>query len=166
MHAANTVKMTGSLDRIVALAAATERWPEILPHYRWVTVLEGGGDHKVVEMAARRGRIPVKWRAVQRVERDGPTPVIQFTHVGGVTKGMEVAWTFIQEADGVKVSIDHEFEPPWPVVGNLVANRIIGPQFIRAIAGKTLSTIKAIVEDRDPRFDPDGKERGSSADLP
>ncbi|MDQ3657189.1 MAG: hypothetical protein M3457_19215, partial [Chloroflexota bacterium] len=73
MKAGNTVQMAGDLDTIVALAVDTERWPEILPHYRWVTLLEGGGDHKRVEMAARRGRIPVKWRAVQDVERDGPT---------------------------------------------------------------------------------------------
>ncbi|MGI8485748.1 MAG: SRPBCC family protein, partial [Thermomicrobiales bacterium] len=152
MRTANTVKMSGALDNIVALAVDTERWPIILPHYRWVTLLEGGGDHKAVEMAARRGRIPVKWRAVQDVERDGPTPIIRFKHIGGVTKGMEVAWHFAQNPDHVSVTINHEFIPPWPVVGNLVADHIIGPQFIEAIAAKTLATIKAIVEDRDTRF--------------
>jgi hypothetical protein len=110
-------------------------------------------------MAARRGRIPVKWRAVQVVERDGPTPVIRFTHVGGVTKGMEVAWTFAPHAGGVRVTIDHEFRPPWPLVGNLVAERVIGPRFIAKIAGKTLATIKGIAEGRDSRFDPDGRPR-------
>lgn len=159
MRTADIVKMAGDLDRIVALAAHTERWPIILPHYRWVTVLEGGGDLKTVEMAARRGRIPVKWRAVQRVERDGATPVIRFSHIGGVTKGMDVAWTFAIEADGVAVKIDHDFQPPWPVVGEIVADRIIGPHFVSAIAGKTLATIKGIVENRDPRFDPDGRAR-------
>jgi hypothetical protein len=131
MRSANTVDMAGDLDRIVALAADIERWPVILPHYRWVTLLAGGGDHKTVEMAARRGRIPVKWRAIQEIERDDNPPIIWFTHIGGVTKGMEVA----------------------------VAERIIGPHFVEAIAGKTLATIKAIVEDRDPRFDPDGRRR-------
>ena len=159
MKTGNTVYMAGDLDNIVALAADTERWPEILPHYRWVTLLDGGGDHKTVEMAARRGRIPVKWRAVQDVERDGPTPVIHFRHIGGVTKGMVVAWTFSPDENGVAVTIDHDFAPPWPLVGNLVANRIIGPQFIEVIAGRTLETIKGIVEDRDSRFDPTGRPR-------
>jgi hypothetical protein len=163
MRTANTVIMQGELNRIVALAADTERWPVILPHYRWVTLLEGGGDAKTVEMAARRGRFPVKWRAVQTVERGGPTPIIRFRHIGGVTKGMEVAWTFDQQPDGVHVTIDHDFQPPWPVVGNLAADKVIGPQFIEKIAGKTLATIKGIVEDRDQRFDPDGKPRGSQA---
>jgi hypothetical protein len=59
----------------------------------------------------------------------------------------------------VAVTIDHDFAPPWPLVGNLVANHIIGPQFIEVIAGRTLETIKGIVEDRDPRFDPAGGPR-------
>jgi hypothetical protein len=159
MRTANTVLMRGELDHIVDLAVATERWPEILPHYRWVTVLEGGGDHKTVEMAAKRDFIPVKWRARQDVERDGPTPIIRFHHIGGVTKGMDVAWTFAPGPDGVAVTIDHDFDPPWPVVGGVVADRIIGPQFVEAIAGRTLNTIKGIVENRDQRFHPDGTPR-------
>ena len=159
MRSANTVEMAGDLDCIVALAADVERWPVILPHYRWVTLLAGGGDHKTVEMAARRGRIPVKWRAIQEIERDDNPPIIWFTHIGGVTKGMEVAWTFDCRPGLVTVRIEHEFAPPWPLVGNAVAERVIGPHFIEAIAGKTLATIKAIVEDRDPRFDPNGRPR-------
>jgi hypothetical protein len=159
MQTANVVKMSGELDHIVALAVDTERWPVILPHYRWVTLLEGGGDHKSVEMAARRGRFPVKWRATQDVERDGPTPIIRFHHIGGVTKGMDVAWTFEVENGVVNVRIDHDFTAPWPLVGQQVADRIIGPHFVEAIAGKTLNTIKAIVEDRDDRFHPDGSPR-------
>lgn len=159
MQTGNVVEMSGDLDTIVALAADTERWPVILPHYRWVTLLEGGGDHKTIEMAARRGRFPVKWRATQDVERDGPTPIIRFHHIGGVTKGMDVAWTFQPHGDAVSVRIDHDFNPPWPVVGGLVADRVIGPHFVEAIAGKTLNTIKAIVEDRDEHFDPTGHPR-------
>ena len=144
---------------IVALAADVERWPVILPHYRWVTLLDGEGDRKTVEMAARRGRIPVKWRAIQEIERDAPSPVIRYTHIGGVTKGMEVAWTFAAGPGKVVVRIDHEFTPPWPLVGGVIADRVIGPHFVEAIAGRTLMTIKAIVEDRDARFDPSGQPR-------
>lgn len=163
MQTENSVQMNGDLHRIVALAADIERWPVILPHYRWVTLLDGGGDRKTVEMAARRGRIPVRWRAIQEIERGGATPIIHFRHIGGVTKGMEVAWTFTPMAGSVEgpidVRIDHHFTPPWPVVGRPVAEYIIGPHFVAAIAGRTLNAIKAIVEDRDRRFDPDGRPR-------
>ncbi len=159
MQTENRVEMAGDLDRIVALAADVERWPVILPHYRQVTLLAGGGDQKTVEMAARRGRIPVRWLAVQTIERTGSTPIIRYRHIGGVTKGMAVAWTFAPGPDAVSVRIDHDFAPPWPLVGRPVADRIIGPHFVAAIAGQTLATIKAIVEDRDPRFDVDGRPR-------
>ncbi len=146
MHTENVVEMRGDLDRIVALAADIERWPEILPHYRWVTLLEGGGDRKVVEMAARRDRLPVKWRAVQEIHRDGPTPVISYRHIAGVVKGMVVDWTFDPLPDRVVVRIRHDFSPPWPLIGGFLADRVISPQFIGNIAGKTLTTIKSIVE--------------------
>ena len=159
MRTANSVEMAAELDRIVALAADIERWPVILPHYRRVTLLEGGGDRKTIEMAARRDRIPVRWRAIQTIEREGATPVIRFHHIGGVTKGMDVAWTFRPNAEGVVVTIDHEFDPPWPLIGGFAADRVIGPQFVEKIAGRTLATIKGIVEGRDMRFDPDGRLR-------
>ena len=159
MQTTNTVEMSGDLATIVALAADVERWPVILPHYRWVTLLAGGGDHKTVEMAARRGRIPVRWRAIQEVDRTGVTPVIRYRHIGGVTTGMEVAWTFAPGPAGVGVTIDHDFAPRWPLVGRPIADGIIGPHFVGAIAGRTLATIKAIVEDRDARFDATGWPR-------
>jgi len=159
MHTDNTVEISGELDTIVRLAADVERWPAILPHYRWVTLLDGGGDHKVVEMAARRGRIPVRWRARQNIERSGPTPIIRYTHVWGVTKGMEVAWTFTRGPHSTHVRIDHEWSPSWPLAGGLISNHVIGPHFVGAIAGQTLDTIKAIVENRDARFDVNGMPR-------
>jgi ribosome-associated toxin RatA of RatAB toxin-antitoxin module len=146
MQTETTTIMRGPLPRIVELASDVERWPDILPHYRWVTLLEGGGDRKVVEMAARRGRLPVRWRAVQEIDRSGPTPVIAYRHIWGPTRGMDVAWTFSETPEGVNVGINHRFHPPWPVVGNVITDHIIGPQFIEHIAELTLGTIKQIVE--------------------
>lgn len=151
MHTENVVVMRGELDRIVELAADVEAWPRILPHYRWVTLLDGGGDRKVVEMAARRGRWPVRWRAVQTIDRSGPTPVINYHHIWGPTRGMDVGWEFDPGPEGVRVRIWHDFALAWPVVGgtpvgDAIAERIIGPQFVGHIAGLTLNTIGEIVE--------------------
>ena len=103
----------------------------------------------MVEMAARRGRIPLRWRAVQEVDRSVAPPVIAYRHIWGPTRGMDVAWRFEETADGVHVSITHRFHPPWPLVGNMVTDHIIGPRFIEHVAGLTLNTIKEIVE-REP----------------
>jgi ribosome-associated toxin RatA of RatAB toxin-antitoxin module len=42
------------LERVFALARDVERWPELLPHYRWVRMLERRADGGRVEMAAWR----------------------------------------------------------------------------------------------------------------
>ena len=100
----------------------------------------------MVEMAARRGRIPLRWRAVQEIDRSQAPPVIAYRHIWGPTRGMDVAWRFQETPDGVHVSITHRFHPPWPVVGNMVTDHIIGPRFIEHVAGLTLSAIKKFVE--------------------
>jgi hypothetical protein len=146
MQTENRIEIAGNLDRIVALAVDVERWPEILPHYRWVKLLDGGGDHKVVEMAARRGRIPVRWQAVQDVRRGGSVPTITYRHIGGITKGMDVTWTFDVQPAGTAVRIWHGFQLPWPLVGGIVADHVIGPHFVAVIAGQTLTTIKQLIE--------------------
>jgi ribosome-associated toxin RatA of RatAB toxin-antitoxin module len=131
-------------ERIFRLAAEIERWPERLPHYRYVRPLPSSDGARHFAMGARRGPIPVTWAAVQR-----PLPEerrIEFQHTGGVTRGMEVAWRFEESGDGWEVSIEHHLDLRWPLIGAFAAERVIGPFFIDAIAGRTLRTIKGLAE--------------------
>src|SRR2546430_5718103 len=105
--------MSAAPAAIYALAAAVENWPELLPHYRWVRVLRSDGDWRLVEMAARRDRIPVRWWAEQRL--DLQTPRITFRHVRGATTGMDVAWSFEQANGGTLVRIIHDLQPRSPL---------------------------------------------------
>jgi hypothetical protein len=96
-------------------------------------------------MGARRGPIPVSWRAVQRPLPDERR--IEFRHTGGVTRGMEVAWRFAPAGDGAwEASIHHDLRLGWPLIGELVARYVIGPHFIDAIAGRTLLRVKELAE--------------------
>jgi ribosome-associated toxin RatA of RatAB toxin-antitoxin module len=129
--------------RIYERASATQWWPEILPHYRYVRVLESHGPRSIVEMAARRPfdklklTIPVRWRAEQI--NDPERPQIFFRHLGGWTKGMRVYWRFMPLSNGkTRVRIDHELRSP------LAA--FIGKCFIDPIATRTLACIKRICE--------------------
>lgn len=147
MHTENEILIRADAAEVYRLAAPVERWPEILPHYRWVRVLEDDGEgRRLVEMAARRSGIPVRWRAEQRLFPGEPR--ITFRHVGGVTKGMEVEWAFAPGEDGVLVSILHDLPRlvGWPLIGGLAAERIVGPFFVSNIAGKTLRRIKELAE--------------------
>jgi hypothetical protein len=138
------VVMHAPWERIFPLAAEIERWPQILPHYRYVRRLPGPVDERRFAMGARRGVIPVSWEAVQRPMRDART--IEFVHTGGVTKGMWVAWRFEPVDGGTEVSIEHRLELGWALIGDFAARRVIGPQFIEAIAGRTLRRIRQLAE--------------------
>jgi hypothetical protein len=126
------------------LAADVERWPHILPHYRFVRRVPDPDGERRFAMGARRGPIPVRWEAIQRPMRDERR--IEFVHTGGVTRGMWVEWRFIDGADGLDVSIEHHLELDWPLVGRFAAERVIGPQFIEAIARRTLRRVRELAE--------------------
>jgi ribosome-associated toxin RatA of RatAB toxin-antitoxin module len=138
MNARNEIIVHASPGRVYRYASDTERWPEYLPHYRYVRVLQDAGDTRVVEMAAKRSGIPVRWRAEQT--NDPLTPAIRFHHVAGWTKGMDVLWSFEPVAGGTRVSIDHRAGLPFPM------NWIVGKFFIDHVATRTLRRMKALAE--------------------
>lgn len=140
--------MRAPFERVFALAAEVERWPEILPHYRFVRAVPDPNGERRFAMGARRGPIPVRWEAIQRPKPGART--IEFVHTGGVTRGMWVAWRFEERPDGVlDVSIEHRLELGWPLIGGFAADRVIGPHFIEPIAGRTLRTIRTLAEGMD-----------------
>ena len=133
------------LVTIFALAADVERWPAVLPHYKYVRFQErrrdGGG---IVDMSANRPfgllQWPTFWRSKMQIQRPaGGVPSIRFTHIAGVTTGMEVEWTFRETSEGTHVRILHLWNgPSVPVVGSAAATMVIGPVFVHGIASRTL----------------------------
>ena len=144
--------MHAPLEAIFSLAAEIERWPEWLPHYRWVRPLAREGTRLLAQMAAWRDRIPVAWTAVQEVRPE--LPAIFYHHVGGLTTGMDVEWRFTPtgvDSSTYRVTITHRLDVPWPLAGPLVARYIIGDYFVRSIAGRTLHCIKQLAEQETSR---------------
>ena len=155
MHTENTITISAPIERIFTLAADIQRWPDMLPHYRFVRVLDQNtdGTRKVVEMAAVRddfpfkGRqFPVRWQSVQICEPD--TGKIYFKHLKGVAVGMWVVWTLEEDPQGrgTQVTISHDLTYPLPFLNGWFARDMVGDQFVHAIAGRTLAVIKATVE--------------------
>lgn len=141
-----SMMMLADPETVFRLAARVERWPDILPHYRSVRVLQTLDEHglrRVVRMAAVRDVIPVQWTAVQEIRPEEKE--IAFTHVGGVTRGMDVLWTLTPGSDGILVNIWHAFHPPWPVPDRWV-HAVIGGFFVDTIAGRTLHQVKLLAE--------------------
>jgi hypothetical protein len=154
---------------IFEIAREVELWPGYLSHYRYVRFRErssdGGG---LVEMSAWRpiGSLPAGWPTwwLSEMSVDGARPAIRFRHVGGVTRGMEVEWSFDPHPDGTLVRIVHAWNGPhWPLIGVFAATSVIGPLFIRAIAQRTLAGLGSVAEREMKRKQ--GAE-GSQQELP
>ncbi len=155
MHTENTITINAPIERIFDLAANIQHWPDILPHYRFVRVLDESADgtRKVVEMAATREgfplpglKFPVKWKSVQLCDRAAKR--IYFKHLAGIAQGMWVVWTVTPDnwGRGVRVSIGHDLAYPLPALNGWFARDLVGRGFVQSIAGRTLATIKQIAE--------------------
>jgi hypothetical protein len=150
MRVIDRIAVRASVARTFSVAAAVERWPEFLPHYRWVRMLDGNvTGSRLVEMAAWRPfgilRYPVWWVSEMAVDQQGGT--ITYRHVRGITRGMAVEWRVEATAGGSDVRIVHEWSgPAWPVIGALAATVVIGPVFIHGIASRTLAGVKQQAE--------------------
>jgi len=79
--------------------------------------------------------------------KESPRPAVRFTHVAGVTKGMEVEWTFEASGNGTLVRIVHVWNgPAWPVIGEMTAKYVIAPVFVHGIASRTLAGLARVAE--------------------
>jgi ribosome-associated toxin RatA of RatAB toxin-antitoxin module len=136
------------------VAADVARWPEHLPHYRYVKFRarqDGGG---IVEMSANRPFGPFDWptwwvslMGVQ--QRQDGTPAIRFRHIEGITTGMEVEWSFAPVTGGTRVTVLHLWNgPSWPVMSGIAARAVIGPLFVHGIASRTLAGLALAAERR------------------
>ncbi len=136
-------------DRVFAAASNVERWPDFLPHYRWVRMLERTPTGGVVDMAAWRhfGVLPYPTWWVSEMEVLPQSSVIRYKHIRGITRGMDVEWRLDGEDGRVDVCIEHVWDGPrWPLIGRLAARWVIGPIFIHNIASQTLAGVKRDVE--------------------
>jgi ribosome-associated toxin RatA of RatAB toxin-antitoxin module len=152
MYCANTIRVGATRERMFALAADVERWPALLPHYRWVRVLRRAGAWTYLDMAARRGVIPVRWQAIQGVFP--AAGLITYRHVGGVTRGMRVVWQIASDGAQVEVTIRHALTPGWPLVSGRLGQMVIGDFFVEYIAGQTLRHLRAHAEAGEARPGP------------
>jgi ribosome-associated toxin RatA of RatAB toxin-antitoxin module len=147
MQSTLSVEIEAPASLVFELARDLERWPELLPHYRDVHVIEREpGGALTARMIAIRSLVPmfgyglpVAWRARTWSE---PGPMrIRFMHKGGATNGMVVTWRFEATPSGCRVSIEHIFNPRVPAWSSFV-----GRLFVTPIANRTLATFKAIAE--------------------
>ena len=158
------ISVSAPLNQVFTVASDVERWPAILPHYRWVRFLERRPSGGIVEMAAWRSfgkdGAPLRWPAwwVSEMTVDPGRREIRYRHVRGITRGMDVTWRLrgtegavgtggTAGTGGTDVELVHAWNgPAWPLIGGAAAALVIGPVFIHGIAARTLAGIKRFAE--------------------
>jgi ribosome-associated toxin RatA of RatAB toxin-antitoxin module len=150
MRSSISIDVRAPARLVFELAREIERWPDLLPHYRDVRVVERRADGSVTArmlavrpIVPRLGYgIPVAWRARFRSHPDDLG--LSFRHEGGATAGMDVTWRIEPTDVGCRVTIEHVFGPRMPGWASL-----LDVAFVRPIAGRTLGTFKVIAEATD-----------------
>jgi ribosome-associated toxin RatA of RatAB toxin-antitoxin module len=148
MRSTIAIDIEAPAELVFRLARDVPRWPDLLPHYVSVRIMEPPrpDGSLIARMVARRPLLrvlglglPVTWKA--RVWNEPETLRLRFFHVAGATKGMDVTWRIEPTEYGCRVSIEHDFRPRVPLYAGFVDR-----WFIRPIAGRTLATFKALAE--------------------
>lgn len=126
------------------------RWPNMLPHYRQVTIESHDDEKTRTKMrAVRPGRlqIPVGWTSEEWSDDSDPADLqLRFVHIAGPTRGMDVTWHIRPASGGASVTIVHDFVRPLPLLGDDGFARLVDRLFVRPIAGRTLATFKQLAE--------------------
>lgn len=144
MHTVHKATIRAAPERVLEIVAAVEDWPTLDRAYRWCRILERSPQKIVFEMAGLIRGFPARWTAIQ--ERFPNQHRILFSHIGGLTTGMQVDWTLTPQAEGVHAVLTHDLVLRWPMIGRLASDLVIGPLFIDWIATRTMHHVKRVAE--------------------
>ena len=151
MRTVDEIDVAAPPELVFERAANVERWPEILPHYRWVRFHQRQSEPWIVEMAAwRRFGVlnwPTWWMSEMWVDR--PRLEVRYRHIRGITTGMDVVWRVESRGADSHVTLIHEWQgPDWPLIRRPAAEWVIGPVFVHGIATRTLAGVARAAADR------------------
>jgi ribosome-associated toxin RatA of RatAB toxin-antitoxin module len=148
MNVRQSIEVAATPARVYQVAHDVPNWGALLPHYRYVRVLQRSGNHSVCMMAAQHYPFAVvRWTAAVQLRPE--TPAIEFTHIAGPAAGMRVAWTFAPTPNGTRITIEHELsDVKAALVRSWLGKQIAARFFIEPIARRTLACMKKIAEER------------------
>lgn len=141
----NNVIINENIDKVFEVSVDFERYPEFLPIYKEVKILEKQGDKMIVERKSIVGKKEVKWRSSVIIE---PNKSIIAEQLEGPIPGMKIEWLFEEIAGKTKITLIHNFEyKKIPVIGHIIGKLIVA-KIVCKMAEETLRGIKAKIEER------------------
>jgi ribosome-associated toxin RatA of RatAB toxin-antitoxin module len=146
MDRTNEITIRAPLNKIFAVAANLQRWPEFLPHYRYNRYISQTPSGGVIKMACIRSGL--KTTRISDYRIDPEKRQLHFYHrKSPFTRGMKVVWDFEELPGGlVRVVISYNLELKWSLIGPAITGWFGGRVYFHDIAEKTLAGLKRKVE--------------------
>ena len=139
----NTVYIKAKRDKCFSVVSDFEAWPQFVPMYKEVKVIERKGNKMVIERKGNVGGREVFWKSEAELM---PPDVIRSRQIIGPIPDMEIEWRFEDELEGTRIRLLHSFHYKKPPLIGWIIGRLIVKRIVSGMAQKTLEAIKRRVE--------------------
>lgn len=142
IHLEHTIVIKSSIDKVYDIAEKIEKFPEFMLHVKTSKVIKKQGNKREVEMSAVVNGIKSHWISASTTEKNKK---ITYKQVKGVCKVMGGEWLFKKSLEGTKITLVHNFDVGFSIIGKLIG-RIIIKKWVDKYSRLTLGAIKAKAE--------------------
>ncbi|MEW6007213.1 MAG: SRPBCC family protein [bacterium] len=139
MKVENRIIINRTRDKVFSLVSDFEAWPNFIPTYKEVKIVEREGNKMVIE---RKGEVrgkPIFWRSEVFLS---PPDLIKARQIKGPIPDMEIVWYFKEKENKTEIILIHKFRHKIPIIGDLIAGILV-----KKMAQETLKAIKRRIEE-------------------
>ncbi len=143
------IRIHAPAEVVYRLAAEIELWPAFVRNIRCARVLRRSRADPRLRLILIRGRLgwlPLGWRSIQRLEPEAGRVTLR--QVSRLSAGTTAEWTIAPTPDRTATDVTIVQRPilHLPLIGRLIAERIVGPHIGRPFALGILLDIKHVAE--------------------
>ncbi|MFH0775444.1 MAG: SRPBCC family protein [bacterium] len=135
----NTIYIKAKRDMVFSVVSDFEAWPQFIPTYKEVKVIERKGNKMVIERKGSVGGREVLWKSEAELF---PPDLIKSRQIVGPIPDMEIEWLFEDLGEETRIRLIHSFHYKKPPLIGWVIGRLIVKRVVSAMAQKTLEAIK------------------------
>lgn len=137
-HLENTIIIKQSIDVVYELSENIEKFPEYMPHVKKSVITKKQSNKKHVAMSAIISGIKSSWASESITKKNKS---IKYNQLEGSCKVMRGEWVFEKVPEGTKITIIHDFDLGWPIIGKLLSPTLV-KHWVHKYCNLTLKAIK------------------------
>jgi ribosome-associated toxin RatA of RatAB toxin-antitoxin module len=141
-HLESTITIKQKIDLVYEISEKIEKFPDFMPHVKKSNITKKIGNKKHVEMSGVINGIKSSWASVATAKKNKS---IKYDLLEGSCKVMRGEWFFKEVPGGTQITIIHDFDLGWPIIGNLLS-RILVKNWVDKYSRLTLGHIKTKAE--------------------